>query len=161
MRCGGRVMKMMYSKNQLRVVNIELIISILAIAMCIIPVVVSSQWYFLNEIKLFDWSDYLATWALATYMFTLFLLVEIICILHLFGIIRKKRSLSKAPMVALAVIIHLLIMVASFFSFKYTLGGNSIDARPLSFYVFFILILFFVAYFAYLVFFRRSFLQNR
>lgn len=83
-------MNKMYSKNQLRVVYIELIISILAMAICIIPVVVSSQWYFLNEIKLFDWSDYLATWALATYMFTLFLLVEIICMLHLFGIIRKK-----------------------------------------------------------------------
>lgn len=161
MSCGGRVMNKMYSKNQLRVVYIELIISILAMAICIIPVVVSSQWYFLNEIKLFDWSDYLATWALATYMFTLFLLVEIICMLHLFGIIRKKRSLSNARMVALVVVIHLLIIVASFLSFKYTLGGNGIDARPFSFYVFSILFLFLVGYCTHLVFLRRSFLQNK
>jgi len=147
--------------SQLRIVFIEFIISMVAMAICIIPVVVSAQWYFLNEIILFDWSEYLATWALATYMFILFLLVEIICMLHLFGIIRRKKSLSNVLIIVLVVIIHLLIMIACFLSFKYTLGGNSIDARQLSFYVFSILLLFLVGYCTHLVFLRRSFLQNK
>jgi uncharacterized protein YacL len=158
---GERDMNKKFRISQLRIVSIELIISILAMAICIIPVVVSAQWYFLNEIKLFAWSEYLATWTLAIYMFILFLLVEIICMFHLFGIIRRKKSLSHVLIIVMAVIIHLLIMVACFLSFKYTLGGNSIDARPLSFYVFFILFLFLAGYCTHLVLLRRSFLKNK
>jgi len=154
-------MKKNFRISQLRIVFIEFFISMLAMAICVIPVVVSAQWYFLNEIKLFDWSEYYATWALATYMFILYLLVEIICMLHLLGIVRRKRSLSNVLIIGLVVIIHLLIMLTGFLSFKYTLGGNSFNSRPLAFYVFSLLFLFLVGYCIHLVFLRRSFLQNK
>ncbi|MDT8337249.1 MAG: hypothetical protein RQ856_05420 [Candidatus Izemoplasmatales bacterium] len=91
-----------------KILIIELIIIIFAMLVTILPFIMAYQIMIYSEIKIFVINDYLLGWILFTFMTVIFLLLEIILLIYIFGNARIKYDLSPLSTVIAAVVGHIV-----------------------------------------------------
>ncbi|MFA5037492.1 MAG: hypothetical protein WC479_10005 [Candidatus Izemoplasmatales bacterium] len=148
-------------RNNKKVVFIvELVFLVLGILISLPPTIISGQWLFLSELRFYNGNVMLANWILMTYMAFSFLILEVVCLIHLIGITRKKRSLSTGKTVLFALIINFGLEAVFFLSYWLSWGAGSIYDVPLYFFVFLTLMFVELVVLVYLILNKAKFIQS-
>jgi hypothetical protein len=91
-----------------KILIIELIIVVFAMLVTILPFIMAYQIMIYSEIKIFIIHDQLVGWILFTFMTVIFLFLEIILLIYIFGNARIKYDLSPLSTVIAAVVGHII-----------------------------------------------------